>query len=65
MKLIYRINRLLRIPGLPIARLTIGGETCTLRNDGWVIISDGKSSDALPISFCSQRIVDAFTKELA
>lgn len=65
MKIIYRINRFLRIPGLPIARVTMGAETCTLRNDGWVIISDGKSSDALPIIFCSQRIVDAFEAALA
>ncbi|WP_213881254.1 hypothetical protein [Pseudomonas sp. dw_358] len=65
MKIIYRINRMLRIPGLPIARIRTGNETCTLRNDGWVIVSDGRSTDALPITFCSQSLIDKFEAELA
>ncbi|MGF6127200.1 hypothetical protein QF019_002409 [Pseudomonas frederiksbergensis] len=65
MKLIYWLNRKLKIPGLPIARIRIRNETCTLRNDGWVIISDGKSSDALPITFCSPAIIEAFNATLA
>ena len=65
MKLIYWINRKLKLPGLPIARIRSGRETCTLRNDGWVIISDGKSTDALPITFCAPAIIEAFNAELA
>lgn len=65
MKWLYWINRRLPFPGLPIARIRRGNETCTLRKDGWVIISDGKSSDALPITFCAPAIVEAFNAELA
>lgn len=65
MKFIYWLNRKLGIPGLPIAKVKTGNSTATLRNDGWVIISDGKSTDALPITFCSQQIVEAFAAELA
>lgn len=65
MKLIYWLNRKLKLPGLPIARIQTGNNTCTLRNDGWVIISDGKSSDALPITFCAPAIIEAFNAELA
>jgi hypothetical protein len=65
MKFIYWLNRHLPFPGLPIAKISIGRETATLRRDGWVIISDGSSTDALPITFCSPAIVDAFNAELA
>lgn len=64
-RLIYRINRWLPFGGLPIARINFRGETCTLHKNGWVLISDGKSSDALPLSFTSQALVDAFEAELA
>lgn len=65
MKLIYWINRRLPFSFLPIASIRRGNETCTLRKDGWVIISDGKSSDALPITFCAPAIIEAFNAELA
>lgn len=65
MKLIYWINRRLPFSWLPIARITTGKETCTLRKDGWVIISDGKSTDALPITFCAPAIIEAFNAEFA
>ncbi|WP_130905354.1 hypothetical protein [Pseudomonas sp. Sample_22] len=65
MKLIYWLNRKLPFPWLPIARIQIGNETCTLRKDGWVIISDGKSTDALPITLCAPAIVEAFNAQLA
>lgn len=65
MKLIYWINRRLPFSRLPIARITTGKETCTLRKDGWVIISDGKSTDALPIIFCAPAIIEAFNAEFA
>jgi len=65
MKLIYWINRRLPFSFLPIARIRRGNETCTLRKDGWVIISDGKSSDALPITFCAPAIIEAFNAEFA
>ena len=64
-KLIYRINRWLPFGGLPIARVQHGLNTCTLYKNGWVLISDGKSTDALPINFTSQVLVDAFAAELA
>lgn len=64
MKLIFRINRWLPFGGLPIARVRQGGNTCTLYKNGWVLISDGKSTDALPINFTSQALVDAFAAEL-
>lgn len=65
MNLMFWINRRLPFGFLPIARITTGKETCTLRKDGWVIISDGKSTDALPITFCAPAIVEAFSAELA
>lgn len=64
MRLIYRLNRLLPFHGLPIARIQWGGNTCTLRNDGWIIISDGQSRDALPITMVSPGLVDALRAEL-
>ena len=63
-RLIYRLNRLLPFPGLPIARIQWGGNTCTLRNDGWIIISDGQSQDALPITMVSPSLVAALHIEL-
>ncbi|MBC7213493.1 MAG: hypothetical protein H5U33_26920 [Pseudomonas sp.] len=65
MKLLYRINRWLPFGGLPIARVRQGCNTCTLYKNGGVLISDGKSTDALPINFTSQALVDAFAAELA
>jgi hypothetical protein len=65
MKLFYLINRKLPFGFLPIARINLGRETATLRKDGWVIISDGKSTDALPINFCSTAIIEAFNAEFA
>lgn len=65
MKMIYRINRWLPFGGLPIARVKHGRNTCTLYKNGWVRICDGKSTDALPINFTSQALVDAFAAELA
>lgn len=65
MKLIFWLNRKLPFPSLPIARVKLGNETATLRKDGWVIISDGRSTDALPITFCSPRIIEAFNAQLA
>ena len=65
MRFVYWLNRRLPFPGLPIARITIGEGTATLRKDGWVIISDGKSTDALPITFCAPAIIEAFNAEFA
>ena len=65
MKWIYRINRRLPFGSLPIARVQQGRNTCTLYKNGWVLINDGKSTDALPINFTSQAIVDAFAAEFA
>lgn len=65
MKFIYWLNRRLPFDGLPIARITIGEGTATLCKDGWVIISDGKSTDALPITFCARAIIEAFNAEFA
>lgn len=68
MSWIYRINRRLPFGFLPIARIRTGRdgrETATLRKDGWVIITDGKSTDALPINFCSTAIIEAFNAEFA
>lgn len=63
-RLIYWINRRLPFGFLPIARVTIGKETATLYRNGWVVISDGKSTDALPITFCSPAVSQAFVAEL-
>lgn len=65
MNWLYRLNRRLPFGFLPIARITIGRESATLRKDGWVIISDGKSTDALPINFCAPSIIEAFNAEFA
>jgi hypothetical protein len=64
-RLIYRINRWLPLGSLPIARVQLGRNTCTLYKNGWVLICDGKSTDALPLNFTSQALVDAFAAELA
>lgn len=64
-KLIYRINRWLPFGGLPIAQVQLGRNTCTLYKNGWVLISDGRSTDPLPINFTSQALVDAFAAEFA
>lgn len=63
MSLLYRLNHWLGWSFLPIARIKTGEqETATLRNDGWVIIRSGKSSDALPIVFIAEatakRLID-------
>ena len=64
-KFIYWLNGKIGLGPLPIARVKTGkNETATLRNDGWVVISDGKSTDALPITLCSSQIIQAFTAEL-
>jgi len=39
-------------------------QTITLRSDGWVTVSDGISQDMLPITFCSQELVDSFERKL-
>jgi len=64
MKLIYRINRHIPVGGLTIAKLTEGNNTVTLTNNGWVITSDGKSKDMLPVTLVSQGLVNKFQKEL-
>ncbi|UZJ58614.1 hypothetical protein OKW98_18730 [Pseudomonas sp. KU26590] len=65
MKVLYWINRKLPFSFLPIARIRLGRQTATLRKDGWVIISDGKSTDALPINFCAPAVIEAFNAEFA
>ncbi len=64
-RLVSRINRWLPFGSLPIARVRLGRNTCTLYKNGWVLISDGKSTDALPVNFPSQSLLDAFAAELA
>lgn len=41
------------------------GETYTVTKSLWVIVSDGSSSDALPLNFCSQELVDRVVAELS
>ena len=65
MKFFYWLNLRLPFSGLPIARIRLSNSTATLRKDGWVIISDGKSTDALPINFCAPAIIEAFNAEFA
>lgn len=49
-----------------LCRLDSGGkETITLNKQMWVIVSDGQSSDALPISFVSPQLVERLGAELA
>lgn len=60
MKLIHRINRMFSfIPSLPIAKIQWGRNTCTLRNDLWIVISDGNSSDMLPATMVSEDLLKA------
>lgn len=35
-----------------------------LTNTFWIITSDGESQDALPLSFCSQELVDRIAADL-
>jgi hypothetical protein len=60
MRLIHRINRMMPFfPGLPIAKIKWGRNTCTLRNDLWIVISDGNSSDMLPATMVSEDLLKA------
>lgn len=40
------------------------GSTITLLKNYYVVVSDGNSSDALPITFISQKLVDRFEIEI-
>lgn len=53
-----------RIPFGYLLRFKNGKETITLNKDLWVIVSDGRSSDALPLNLCSQELVDNITERL-
>jgi len=47
-----------------ICEVRDGDVIATLRSDGWVIITDGYSTDAMPIDLVSQELVDSFEKIL-
>jgi len=36
-----------------------------LNKNGWVVITDGKSSDAIPLVLCSQELIDRIEADLA
>lgn len=40
------------------------GTTITLLKNFYVVVSDGKSSDALPINMVSQKLVERFENEI-
>lgn len=46
----------LAVPFGNICSLKNGANTITLKKNLWVIVSDGKSSDAMPINFVSQEM---------
>ena len=41
-----------------------GNNQVTLRADGLVTISDGKSSDMLPINLCPKKLIDKINEEV-
>jgi hypothetical protein len=61
--MIHKLNYKLGFSFLPISKLTLKNQTATLYNSGYVVVSDGLSKDALPITFCSQSLVDKFNKD--
>jgi len=65
MKLLYRVNRWLPFPFLPIARIQYAGSVCTLRKDDWVVITSGTEKDMLPLTSCSPTLIAALRAELA
>lgn len=70
LKLIYRINRWIGWSGLPIASVVTegGASKCILRNDGWIVIRStdrkDKSTDMLPITMVSEKLIKQFEAEL-
>jgi len=54
----------LHVPFGTICSFQYGKQTVTLRKDLWLILSDGTSHDALPLSFVSPQLVAAVEAEM-
>lgn len=54
----------LKIPFGSICSFEYGKQKISVTKNLWVIVSDGKSSDALPINFVSQQLVSAIEAEM-
>lgn len=54
----------LQVPFGTICSFQYGKQTVTLRKDMWLILSDGTSQDALPLTFVSPLLVAAVEAEM-
>ena len=56
------IRNVLDILGIPyeIARVEFENETAILKSNGWVTVTDGKTKDMLPITLCSEELIEKF-----
>jgi hypothetical protein len=42
-----------------------GNKTIKVKKNGWVIVSDGRSKDAMPISMCSLELINRVKESLS
>ena len=54
----------MKVPYGYLLRFKGDGGTITVTKNLYVIVSDGSSSDALPLNFCSQELVDVVEQKL-
>jgi hypothetical protein len=47
-----------------VSRIPYGDGHCVLMDNGWVIIEDKNSKDALPITLVSESLIKAFEEDL-
>jgi hypothetical protein len=52
------------LPGGDFCKLVNGGETVRFRKDLMVIVSDGRSYDAMPVTFVSPQLIEAFAARM-
>ena len=48
-----------------LCRFQQGKSTITVTKSGWVVVSDGASSDAMPVSFVRPELIAAINGELS
>jgi hypothetical protein len=54
----------LKVPFGTICKFQYGALTVTVKKNFWLIMDDGHSKDALPITFVSQELVTAVSAEM-
>ncbi len=63
-KWIYKLNRYVPFIRLPIAKFKNGKLDVTLYNNYWINVSDGSSNDLLPLTMCSEKLIERCAEEL-